>query len=520
MRLTPDILDALFLELPQGVALCDGETRLLWANRSWRQAVSRHLGVAPHEVPLGAPLASLLPQAWSRLAPYAASALAGVPAEASNERLAAEGDVFYWNVAMAPASLADAEPGFLLFVTDVTERVIAQRMLENRMRDSFRKLSALYAVASTGVGVKDWRAMLHDALRSTLDAVQATAGAIQLLDSSGAWLILAAHHGLPAEMMAPMERRPIELGLSGWIMRHQRALTANLTQDDRVSPLLRRSELAMFAGVPMTVRGRVTGVLSVYRGKRRPFGDPDVDLLGAVADQIAVGIENARLRQTHDRLLISEERTRLARELHDVVTQSLHSLTLFSEAVQRLLAAGKIEEGRQYAGRISETSQQALREMRLLLHNLRPTALQEAGLVQALRSRLEAVEGRAGIAFQLIADPDVRLPDSVEAACYHLAQEALNNALKHAGANHVSVRLEIDGEQLTLTVADDGQGFDPERVSGGGMGLNSMRERVERLGGAFSIRSDAAAGTTVTVRLNLNQISDRESGLDLIPLVG
>jgi signal transduction histidine kinase len=205
------------------------------------------------------------------------------------------------------------------------------------------------------------------------------------------------------------------------------------------------------------------------------------------------------------RAAVLEERKRLARELHDSVTQSLYSLTLFAEWGQDLLRAGQAEPARERMARMGQVARQALKEMRLLLYELRPTALEQDGLVGALQQRLAAVEERSGVEVHLMAEPLDDLPPAVEEALYHIAQEALNNALKHSAAGHVAVRVCRDEVGLMLEILDDGVGFEPAAVSGkGGMGLNSMRERVEQLGGRLEIQSQPGQSTRVRVNLAIN----------------
>ena len=202
------------------------------------------------------------------------------------------------------------------------------------------------------------------------------------------------------------------------------------------------------------------------------------------------------------RAAITEERERLARELHDSVTQSLYSLSLFAEWGGGLLDAGEIEQGRERMARIGEISQQALREMRLLLYELRPSELEHGGLTGALQSRLAAVEQRVGVEASLQADLNVDLPLHVEEYLYRIAQEALNNALKHAEASTVLVKVQADKASILLEVTDNGIGFDPAAISGDGrLGLASMRTRAERLGGTLELISEAGQGTTVRVKI-------------------
>jgi signal transduction histidine kinase len=231
-----------------------------------------------------------------------------------------------------------------------------------------------------------------------------------------------------------------------------------------------------------------------------------------MADQAALAIENARLRRQVEQAAVREERGRLARELHDSVTQSLYSLTLFAEAT-RHMAGEDSEQGRDALidriTRIGEIAQQALKEMRLLVYELRPPALADEGLIRALRGRLEAVEGRAGIETRFVVGDLITLPPEVEAELYRIALEALNNALKHARASQVTVSLRCEDDRVALEIRDDGIGFDPAigRESGG-VGLRSMAERAARMGGTLDIDSTPGGGTAVTVRVRAEDEED------------
>jgi signal transduction histidine kinase/ligand-binding sensor domain-containing protein len=200
---------------------------------------------------------------------------------------------------------------------------------------------------------------------------------------------------------------------------------------------------------------------------------------------------------------VREERDRLARDLHDSVTQSIYSSTLLAEAGQRHAAGGDAEQARMTLQRLGQITQQALKEMRLLVYELRPFVLEEVGLIAALQGRLDAVERRAGIDARLVVDEGLVLDPEGEAAAYYLTHEALNNALKHAAPGRVEVVLApIVRAGCRLTITDDGSGFDPaEAESSGGLGLVSMRERVEALRGTFELETAPGAGTTITVTL-------------------
>jgi signal transduction histidine kinase len=211
-----------------------------------------------------------------------------------------------------------------------------------------------------------------------------------------------------------------------------------------------------------------------------------------------------------EELAVSAERSRLARDLHDSATQSLYSLTLFTQAARELAAAGDLDRTRHNLARIADTAGQTLKEMRLLVYELRPLALTDVRLVEALQHRLDAVEGRSGVQARLLleAEGEIALPATTEETLYRIALEALNNALKHAHATSVTVRIRetalANGRRIAFEVADDGCGFDLEEVEDkGGLGLTSIRERAERLGAELSVSSVPGQGTRVKIEMEI-----------------
>jgi len=209
------------------------------------------------------------------------------------------------------------------------------------------------------------------------------------------------------------------------------------------------------------------------------------------------------LAQQRAKAAVVEERNRLARDLHDSVTQSIYSLTLLSEAGQRMAEARDLEQVTINQSRIGDISQQALQEMRLLVYELRPLALETEGLVGALEHRLEVVEKRAGIDARLIVEGEPELTADLEEELYRIAQEALNNALKHAQASTIVVVIRDHTESVSLQVQDDGRGFEPETAqASGGLGLTTMVERAEMINGRLTIRSTLNEGTIVKVEVD------------------
>ncbi len=180
----------------------------------------------------------------------------------------------------------------------------------------------------------------------------------------------------------------------------------------------------------------------------------------------------------------------------------------------------ELDAAERYLQRLSETAQHALKEMRMLVYELRPLALAQDGLLQTLQKRLDAVERRAGVKAHLIADASIDLPLAVERELYHIILEALNNALKHSSANAVVVEISMTGENVQAKVIDNGVGFEPEQaVQQGGMGLSSMRERCANLGASLDIISTPGHGATISVTFNLTDIPSMQFSVDALKKV-
>ena len=322
-------------------------------------------------------------------------------------------------------------------------------------------------------------------------------GSTLLLLEDDTWLYPAYVTGLPSP---PFERVPVDRSFSGRAVREGKAVMTN-NAAEQIWPLPTSMPITAILAAPLLVRGAVIGVLDVMN-KPTGFTVEDARIISLLADQAAIAIENARLRQQEGHLAVLEERQRLSRELHDSVTQALYSVTLFADAATRLLAADDSARALAHLQQVRSIAQEALREMRLLIFELRPLDLQEQGLVAALKARLAAVENRAGLPVEFQVEGEKRLPADVEDVLYRAAHEALNNVLKHAHAQHATVRLQLGEARVRLEVADDGVGFDLiEARATGGLGLGGMRERVQGCGGTLEVESAPGQGTRVQVEV-------------------
>ena len=261
-------------------------------------------------------------------------------------------------------------------------------------------------------------------------------------------------------------------------------------------------EFGALLSVPLIVQDQDYGAITVYYRTPRGFSDEDLHLAMIVADQVALAVESARLREQVGQAAAMEERSRLARELHDSVTQSLYSVIMYTEAAARLLTATQEATAAEYLRDARDTAQEALREMRLMIYQLRPPLLEKGGLAVALQVRLDAVERRGGIHAELIVEGQDRLPLPIQAELHQIAQEALNNALKHAHARQVQVHLQFGEAATRLQVQDDGVGFEPAAArAGGGLGIPGMEERVHKIGGRLTIESAPGQGTKILVEV-------------------
>jgi signal transduction histidine kinase len=262
----------------------------------------------------------------------------------------------------------------------------------------------------------------------------------------------------------------------------------------------RGAPVSMLA-LPLRVQGNTLGILAVFKAKG--FDQDDVRLMRVFAGQAAVAVDHAQLtRQVHE-MAILEERQRLSRELHDSVNQLLYGISLYTEAAMRQLEQGDSAAAQRHLANIGESAQEALKEMRMLIFELRPSALSQMGLHDSLNQRLKAVEEQLGLQPSFKWRVNVPLDRHIEEALYGITQEALNNVIRHSKAHSVIVHLVQSGQTLILKIEDDGVGFSPLRVADGGMGLKTMRERAESLNAQLNIDSLPERGTRITVEVKL-----------------
>ncbi|MCE7987334.1 MAG: PAS domain S-box protein [Caldilinea sp. CFX5] len=392
------------------------------------------------------------------------------------------------------AQLQDDNRRLEALVTERTHEIEQRQRAAETLRD-------LMTVLNSNQPLQD---LLDVALEKATTLLQATWGAVYLLQPTRKTLTIEATHGQPTTVR-PSEHLVQEQHLvQQAIAKRQPVVVINGAPATDTRFTAGQTQLA----IPLLRQDHTSQVTESYGGiilgypTARDFRDEEIQLAVAFSGQASLVLENARLRQQVEQIAVQEERGRLARELHDSVTQSLYSLTLLAEGRRRLLNNGRTEGIDEALQELSQLGQQALREMRLLVHELRPPLLEQEGLLGALHQRLNAVEKRAGIDVRLTTDTLIELPPAVEEGLYRIAQEALNNSLKHAAATAVTIILRNTNQQVTLEVIDNGVGFDPA-TSNRGIGLHSISERTEKLGGHLTLLSAPGQGTIIRVQAPL-----------------
>ncbi len=425
-----------------------------------------------------------------------------------------DGSTFYVEV-HGSSFIYAGRPHLLSMVRDVTERVRSVQLLEQRVAERTHELSTLLAVSHNIAATLDLGTLLDlilDQLRTIVDHDSAI-----LFSLEEGHPVALRYRGLDpqeqaqqehlliaqtvAEQRAPWPREPIIIGdlLGEDVM--ALAVRKALGQPGHGSLAHARSWMV----VPLTVKERTIGILSLARKQPLFYTADHARLALAIASQAASAIENARLYEQGQRLAAMEERQRLARELHDSVSQALYGISLAAHTVQGLLQRGSSQAGEplDYLLRLADA---ALAEMRALIFELRPDSLEKEGLVSALNKHVAAIHARHGLVVEadLCEEPD--LPFPVKEALYRVAQEALNNAVKHARASRLEVRLSVAAGQIALSVRDNGIGFDPHGEYPGHMGLYSMRERIEKMNGVLRIESAPEQGSVIEASILVGEL--------------
>jgi signal transduction histidine kinase len=250
--------------------------------------------------------------------------------------------------------------------------------------------------------------------------------------------------------------------------------------------------------VPILYKEQPIGILRLTHNEPGRFTGEHARLATAIANQAAIAIENARLYRQAQEYAVLEERQRLARDLHDSVSQALFGVAMATHSAltnwerRPTVARERVES----ASQLARTAQA---EMRALIFELRPDQLETDGLVKALELQTTALQQRRQFQLDVALGDEPALPLQVKEAFYRIAQEAINNALKHAKPTRIALSLTQDNGNVTLRLSDNGKGFDPDAAFPGHLGLRSMRERAARVHATLKIESEPESGTEIVL---------------------
>jgi signal transduction histidine kinase len=367
-------------------------------------------------------------------------------------------------------------------------------------RDELRAVSAAVLAVTAHLSVREVLQTILTSARRLLDARYAALG---VPDDTGSFAEFLAD-GITDEQWRAIGPLPRQHGLLGTMLRDPNPVRlADIRQHPDFGwwPAA-HPVLTDFVGMPIVDGDRILGELFLAN-KLTPggFTAEDEELLRLLAAHAAIALVNARLYERSRELSIVEERQRIARELHDAVTQKLFSLRLTADAAATLAPrdpARAVEE----LGTVRRLAAEVADELRSIVVGLRPVDLAGDGLDVALRKQAELLDRVHGAAVRFTGGPVPRLAPAAEEAAYRIAQEALHNALRHGAPSTVDIRLGTGGGMVRLEVADDGGGFEPGAAGAAGrLGLASMRDRARAAGGRLELSSAVGAGTTVRLLL-------------------
>lgn len=390
----------------------------------------------------------------------------------------------------------------------------SHEFIEQRLEEQNRELAMLLSVQQAITSRLDRQNVLQMIADGAQQLTHSNGTAVYLLEGDVLRLAVlsddpdANHHsGLSVGYTIPLKqslgRIAFETG--------KPLLIQDVQNDPRLHPdISQRISIHSYLGVPLMVGDKPIGLLVAVDKMEGPLTANDERILTLLASSAVIGLENARLYEEAEKSAAMAERGRLARELHDAVTQTLFSASLIAEVLPQIWETDP-EEGRRRLEQLRQSTRGALAEMRTLLLELRPTALLQAETGELFKYLVNAFSGRTPVPAKLVFEGACELPGEVKIGLYRITQEALNNIAKHAEAEEVTITFLCQPEVVTLEIHDDGIGFKPEEISAEHLGLKIMKERAITIGADFAIQSSPSQGTTVRVRWKPSQPKENEA---------
>jgi PAS domain S-box-containing protein len=486
--------DAVVEGMDEGWMVLDAENIVVDIN----PAAERMTGLTRDKV-ISQPVASVLSDL-----PYLGLTFNGTQDSEVKRSIKSEESWRYLNI--RTSALADRnrkQIGRLIIWRDITDRRMADDARQRARDEMFVLVNAISSAASNTMNLEDF---LLESIYHIIYPFRSQVVGIFLLDErtkkeEEPKLFLASHFGFPPEAINDLTSILPTAPLFDWVYKNRQPLQIEEAQDDvRLPAVIREMKLACLAIIPLTTQAgdesKLIGFISMGRKEKPVYSQDEIARLITISDQIATLIDSDRRRKL---AIALSERQRLMRDLHDSVSQKLYGLVTITEASQAALEAGETLNPSEVLARIGESARQAVKEMRLFLYQMQPIDVDKDGLISVLHHRLAAVEGRADIKARLLADEEINLSKDKEIALYYIAQEALNNVLRHARAKSISVTLKQGRKNVILEIRDDGCGFDPKKVDRAGLGMRNMKERTSQIDGTLRISSKPDQGTTIVI---------------------
>ncbi len=406
------------------------------------------------------------------------------------------------------------QPHSLAVVRDITEEAKAYQLLEQRVAERTRELSALLEVTRTVASTLELRPLLTLILEQLKTVINYTGAAIAQLNGDN--FIFLDYQGPASKAQIMQLNIPIDQpsGYQEVFRTRNPVICADIWESPSDCWEIQDDDIAednfkyarSWMGVPLMIKDSFIGVLRLDHAEPGYFTDRDANLVHAFANQAAVAIENAQLYAQAQSLASLRERQKLARELHDSVSQALYGIALGARTARTLLDRPdsddvQLTEPLDYVLSLAEA---ALVEMRALIFELRPETLETEGLSNAINKQAMALHTRHGLKVhtQLCEEPPVSI--EIKEALYRVAQEAINNILKHAKASEIEINMLCNHDSLLIEIKDNGRGFDPGGDYTGHLGLRTMRERLEQVGGNLQIESVLGQGTSIKAAIRID----------------
>ncbi len=420
--------------------------------------------------------------------------------------------------------------GICFSAIDIDERKKAATALAESEARLLAEMQSALAVTRALVSEMNVNNLLDFIMAQAEDLTKPDGVAVLLLSDDGQRLEVASS-GESRSRIEVGAQVPMQGSLAGLAVSSRQVQISNRALDDEraasICVLLQPVKVHSLLCAPLEVQGKSLGVLLIWSYDRRQvFTEHNSQLISLFADQAALALQNAHLHARDRQLAVEQERHRLARELHDTVTQSLYSISMAAQTSLKLLnQAGADDKIQRPLNHISTLAKNSLTEMREQIYHLTPTSLAEKGLIEALGQHCNLLRNHYDLVIEFIAGSGLSFSMDQQKALYYIAREALWNVIKYADAMHINVLLTGEDDQIVLSVIDNGIGFDSlAGIRNETMGLRNMAERAKQLGGTFEVQSKPGQGSRVIARIpkmgwstnidkvNFSQARDQDTG--------